>query len=145
MMAAPRAGSDLPGNVSSAFSQKYPAAKLGNWEMYGDDYIITFIDKDVKSSAYFPPDGAWLRTDTRIESKEDLPAAVRDGLARSRFAGYDIDKIEKIQQPSDRTYYIVRVDYGAHLDYDLHDVFVNDYLLYFSSNGTLQETVGHVG
>jgi Putative beta-lactamase-inhibitor-like, PepSY-like len=141
--AAPRVGNDIPSKVYSAFSRQYPAEKFGSWEMIGNNYIVDFINrKDQRSSAYYAADGAWLRTDTRLESKADLPEAVRNGLALSRYNGYYIDKMEKVQQPSNQTLYIVHVDYGANLDFDLHDIFANDYVLYFNSNGTLKDVIG---
>ncbi len=141
--AAPRLGSDIPSKVHSAFSRQYPAGKFGSWEMSGSDYIVNFINqKEQRSSAIYSPDGSWLRTETRLESKEDLPEAVQNGLAQSRYNGDYIGKIERVQQPSNQTLYIVHVDYGANLDFDLHDIFVNDYVLYFNSNGTLKDVVG---
>jgi hypothetical protein len=143
VMATPGVRSDIPSNVSSAFSRQYPTGKIGSWEMSGNDYIIDFMNsKEQRSSAYYSSDGEWLRTDTRLESKEDLPEAVQNGLAESRYKGYYIDKIERVQQPSDRTLYLVHVDYGANLEFDLHDLFANDYVLYFNSNGTLKDVVG---
>lgn len=142
-VAAPRLRSDIPSKVFSAFLRQYPAGKMGSWEMNGNNYIVDFINtKDQHSSAFYSPDGAWLRTDTKLESKADLPEAIQNGLDRSRYNGDYIDQIQKVQQPSNRTFYIVKVYYGANLGFDLEDVFVNDYVLYFNSNGTLKDVVG---
>ncbi len=143
VMAAPNRRSDLPAKVSSAFSRQYPAGKIGSWEMSGDDYMVDFTDKkEQRSSAFYSPDGAWLRTDTRLRSNADLPDAVQNGLAKSRYDGYFIDKIERVQQPSNQTLYLLHVSYGANLEFDLHDLSANDYVLYFNNNGTLRDAIG---
>lgn len=136
---APEGRSDLPATVSSAFSRQYPQATITDVDIKGDNYFVNFVEKDTWSLACYSPEGTWLRTDTRLDSKDQLPAAVRKGLDRSRFAGLSIDNIEKVQEGSNRTFYFVQVEYGA----GHFDNFVNGYVLYFGTNGALRSSFGH--
>src|ERR1700677_4760910 len=119
-MAAPSGPRDLPARVSSAFSRNYPGAKMDNWVMSTNDYVINFTTDKETSAAFYSPDGTWLRTNTKLSGINDLPVAVRSGLASSGYRKYSIDKMEKVRQPSNRTLYLVRVDYGGYIDWDLH-------------------------
>lgn len=136
--AAPKGRSDLPTTVYSTFSRQYPQARISDWEINGDNYVINFVNRDKAASACYSPQGSWLRTETMLGSKDDLPRAVQKGLARTPYAGNNIDRLEKVQEPSNRTFYFVQVDYGAaHFD-----DFVDGYVLYFGGNGTLRGAFG---
>src|ERR1700677_3541312 len=134
--AATGGSKNLPTAVSSAFSRKYPAAKMNNWTARTNGYVINFTSGNISSSAYYSTDGTWLRTDTKLSGKRDLPEAVRDGLAKSQFSKYFVDKMEKVRQP-DLTLYLIQVDYGGNIDWDLYETFSNLYILYFSPDGKL--------
>ncbi|HUB60412.1 MAG TPA: hypothetical protein VL978_06915 [Puia sp.] len=142
--AAPIGPGYLPARITSAFSSRYPTAEMNNWARRTNDYVINFItNKERSADAYYFLDGTWLRTDTRLSRISDLPEAVRDGLARSSYGKYFIDKMEKVQLPFHRTLYIVGVDYGGYIDWDLFDThsFSNKYVLYFTPDGRLQKAV----
>jgi hypothetical protein len=139
--AAPLGPKDLPARVSSAFSRRYPGAEMNNWMMRTNDYVIDFTTNKETSVAYYSPDGTWLRTDTKLSMIKDLPEAVRDGLARSGYGRYYIERMEKVLEPSNKTLYLVGVDYGGNIDWNLFDAFSNEFVLYFTPDGKLQKAI----
>ncbi|HLI94286.1 MAG TPA: PepSY-like domain-containing protein [Puia sp.] len=123
-------GKNMPRPVSSAFTRQYPGAHLMNWQERNNEYVVNFRSSTENSSAYYTKDGVWLRTDTKLSGKQDLPENVQDGLARSTYAKYNVEEVDQVRQPAGKTVYMLRVDYGADAG--------NDYLLYFNADGRLE-------
>lgn len=76
----------IPGVVTDSFKVKYPSAKTVNWSSkLGGTYQATFTLENEKYTAKFNKKGEWQGS-TKDISKDAMPAAVKDGLAKSKYA-----------------------------------------------------------
>ena len=80
---------NVPANVVTAFSQKFPAASKVEWGKENDKEWEAEFKMDGKEySANFDNSGAWTETEYEITTKE-IPAAVRATLDKD-FVGYKV-------------------------------------------------------
>ena len=126
----------LPKIIAPSFSAKYPEAKLKNWEMLNDEYVVRYINEKSKCTAFFSSGGQWIRTETSIPWTKDLPQAVRTGIQNSGYGTCYVDAIRKVQTAG-RLLYVLHVDDGSTLDADHYDAFREDWLLSFTPDGVL--------
>ena len=77
----------VPGVVTDSFKVKYPNAKSVSWSSkIGGTYVATFTQEgNDKYTAKYNKKGEWQMTTKEI-SKDAMPAAVKDGLAKSKYA-----------------------------------------------------------
>lgn len=125
---------NMPRAVNSAFTRQHPGAHVINCEMRNNEYIVNFRNSSENASAYYLSDGTWLRTDTKIADKKDLPEKVQDGLTRSDYGKYSVEQIDKVLQPTGKTVYMLHVTSGADVE--------NDRVLYFNPEGRLETVTG---
>jgi hypothetical protein len=84
---------NVPSNVATAFSQKFPDATKVKWGKEGDkEWEAEFNMNEKEYSANFDNSGVWKETEYEITAKE-IPAAVRATLDKE-FAGYKVAKSE---------------------------------------------------
>ena len=84
---------NVPANVATAFSQKFPDASKVKWGKEGDkEWEAEFKMNEKDYSANFDNAGAWKETEYEITVKE-IPAAVKATLDKD-FAGYKVAKSE---------------------------------------------------
>lgn len=114
---------EIPQEVTTAFSQKYPSAESIKWEMEDGDYEAEFKVGDLEMSANFSKTGLWLESETALKSG-NLPEAVVAGIA-ANFPGAKIEEAEKLDLPDSSISYEVKLE-G---DQDVEAV--------FSANGEL--------
>lgn len=88
---------DIPLQISQAYSNRFPAAKTTKWERVGDQYIAFFTENGKSTCAYFSPGAIWIRTETYIRRKKDLPASIRQGLRNTAYAGWSIDSAVEVR------------------------------------------------
>jgi len=75
----------IPGVVTDSFKVKYPSATGVNWSSKISSFQATFtLDKE-KYTAKYNSKGEW-QSSTKEIAKDALPTAVKDGLAKSKFA-----------------------------------------------------------
>ena len=78
----------LPAAVTDSFKARYPNAQQVSWSDKVSDFRASFkIDAD-NYTARFSSKGEWLGSVKRIEQSA-LPAAVADGLSKSKYADAD--------------------------------------------------------
>jgi hypothetical protein len=79
----------VPSVVTDSFKAKYPAASSVSWSdkmLSGGGFQASFTDGNEKYEARFGNKGEWQWSTKKI-TKDELPAAVKDGLAKSKYAG----------------------------------------------------------
>jgi hypothetical protein len=132
---------DLPKNIASSFTAKYPDARIKKWEMKDNDYIVRFDENNEKCTSWYTPDGKWVKTERHFALSKDLPAAVREGFNHSPYMSWHIDNIKEVMNNDGQPLYVLHVDDGDKWDSDHYDAFKTDYLIYFSPDGTLKNKV----
>lgn len=134
----------LPQRIATAFSAKYPHAKVKSLMLRQNNYVVDFANDKRKCTAVFSTDGAWMRTKVKIPWIKDLPLAVRESLAKSSYRADYIDKISEVQDAGGNIIYVVRVD-GSSGDWNVLDHLDKDYAIYYAPNGTLIQTTRLTG
>lgn len=87
------AQTNVPNEVTTAFSQKFPTAKKVTWDKENETEWEAEFKMDGKEySANFSSEGIWQETEYEI-SKSEIPAAVKQTLD-TEFAGYKIEESE---------------------------------------------------
>jgi len=100
----------LPGAVTDSFKVKYPAAKDVAWADKVTGFRATFMLDKNRMVAWFSKDGQWQGTTTSI-FKDQIPAAVKDGLSKSKYAGaeWELKTVTVKYLPGEATQYIILV------------------------------------
>ena len=120
----------IPGVVTDSFAVRYPDAKNVEWGDKVTGFEATFDSKDHKEQATFTSKGVWKKSEVTL-SVEEVPAAVKDGLQKSKYSDWE-----------DRTYIYLTQDDGVQLYRIL--VKKNDLqkkYLYFNKEGQLTKDV----
>ena len=88
----------IPSEVTNAFVAKYPAAKDVEWKDNVTNFSARFISANsTKCEASFNGKGEWQSTEEEIDSAQ-LPHAVKDGLAKSKYADRELKEVMKIDK-----------------------------------------------
>ncbi len=126
----------VPRQVAAAFTTQFPNGRLKRWEQRKEGYIADFRLEGKKYFAYYAPDGAWKGTESPVKWTKNLPAAVKAGWKNSGYYAWYVQDIKKIVTP-EQPLYALHVDNGVLLDANHHDVFKEEYVLFFSEKGDL--------
>src|SRR5581483_3195144 len=76
----------VPAVVTDSFKLKYPSATGVSWSDKLSGFQASFTEKNDKYTARFGNKGDWQWSTKRI-TMEQVPAAVKDGLSKSKYAG----------------------------------------------------------
>lgn len=100
----------LPAAVTDSFKVKYPTAKEVTWTDKVTGFRATFMQDKNRMVALFSKDGQWQGTTTSI-FKDQIPAAVKDGLSKSKYAGaeWELKTATVKYLPGEATQYILLV------------------------------------
>lgn len=98
----------IPAAVTDAFKEKYPHASKVEWKDKVSVFTATFEENDVQYQARFNSKGEWVSTEKELEEAE-LPSTVKDGLDKSKYAEWPVEKTYKIELPDDVIQYRVSV------------------------------------
>ena len=100
----------LPGVVTDSFKIRYPDAKDVSWSDKVSAFQATFMLGSDRVVARFSKDGQWQGA-TKAILKDAIPAAVKDGLAKSLYASaeWEIHQITVKYLPGNQTNYILLV------------------------------------
>ena len=96
----------VPAEVTNAFKVKFPNATDVKWSDKLTNFEATFNISAVKMWANFKSDGKWIRTETLLTQ---LPTAVQDGFAKSKFNNWEIKDRRKLERLNEMTLYKVEV------------------------------------
>lgn len=102
----------IPGVVTDSFKLKYPDAKTVNWSDNISSFQATFMLNNEKYVAKYTSKGEWINSQKTIK-EEDLPAAIKDGFTKSKYAGeWKIYTVTVRYLPRGFTNYILRIGKG---------------------------------
>ena len=102
--------------VKEFINTKYPGALILEYDW--EDGLLEVeirhkeinIEKEVKKKVLFNGANAWVCTEWDVRRSE-LPQAVKDAIAKSQWATYEIDDIEYVQTPQVE-YYLIELESG---------------------------------
>jgi len=102
----------VPGSVTDAFKAKYPSASNVEWHDHLSGFTAAFDNNGTHYEAKFNNKGVWQSTENKI-NESDIPAAVKDGLQKSKYADdWKIKDVYKIAIPEDKLQYRLEVKKG---------------------------------
>ena len=117
----------IPGVVTDSFKVKYPTAKGVSWRDKTTSFQASFkLGKD-EYTAKYSSKGEWQQSEKKIK-EEDIPAAVKDGLSKSKYADWKIGSVIHRDLPGNKVEYTIAVSNGT----------LSKRNLTFSSEGQLQ-------
>jgi len=102
----------IPGVVTDSFKVKYPNAKSVSWKDKTTSFQATFTEGNDECVARYNSKGEWQQTEKKIK-KEDIPAAVKDGLSKSKYADWETGTVIHRDLPGNKVEYIVSVSNGT--------------------------------
>jgi hypothetical protein len=116
----------IPGAVTDSFKVKYPGATGVKWADKVSNFQATFTQQGEVYTAKYSSKGEWQSSTKKI-SEDKLPASVKDGLSKSKYAAWKINTYTLRYLPENKTEYILAVQNGD----------LNKKNLTFSSEGQL--------
>jgi hypothetical protein len=116
----------IPSSATETLKEKYPGAENVQWKDQITHFTAKFELKSKDYEAHFDNDGNWKESLVKIDESE-LPAEVKDGLEKSKYADWTIDKVEKLQAADDNEQYRLQVKSGD----------IKKKILYFNPDGKL--------
>jgi hypothetical protein len=115
----------LPKPVLENFKKLFPKAMEAEWDKFPEFYEVDFLDGKVEKEAIFGLNGDWLITERTVPHSK-LPQAVKDGLAKSKYADYKIRESAEVEMPGLTEAYGVDVAKGK-----------DELALYFDKTGKI--------
>lgn len=116
----------IPGEVTDSFNEKYPEARGTEWRDKLSGFSATFNLDNTTYIATFSNKGQWENTEHEIQ-QDELPGAVTDGLEKSKYADWEVLKVDYIELSNDDVQYRIEVGSGD----------IKKRNLYFNSKGRL--------
>ena len=98
----------IPPEVTEALKSKYPEAGAVTWKDRFSAFYASFELKGEKYEARFSSRGEWQSTENEI-TRENLPAEVKDGLDKSKYADWKLRSVYNIELPGNRIQYRIQV------------------------------------
>jgi len=87
----------VPAEVTEAFKVKYADTKNVQWKDKVSFYQVNFEMKNEKYESKFNSKGEFLGSE-KVIKKEQAPAAVKNGLAKSKFSDWEIKSVTWIEK-----------------------------------------------
>lgn len=110
---------NVPQSVESAFSAKYPQARLKKWRSAKDCYTAFFTNDGKKYTAKYSISGAWINTSRDIRHKSSLPENLQSFLRSGTYASWHIDAMRRVRTPQANIYEVVLDNHsGSPIDYE---------------------------
>lgn len=116
----------IPSAATENLKQKYPNADKVEWKDGLSHFTAKFQSDGKDYEAHFDNDGNWKESLTKLDEAE-LPEAVKDGHAKSKYSDWTIDKVERIESSGDKMSYRLQVKKGD----------LKKKVLYYTSEGKL--------
>jgi len=99
----------IPAAVTESFKSKYPHAANVEWKDKLTAFVANFDEGSAKFEAKFSTKGEWQQTD-HATTEADLPAAVKDGLSKSKYADWKANEFYTRDLPGNKTQYRISVE-----------------------------------
>jgi|ERR1700722_9175355 hypothetical protein len=125
-----------PQPVATAFSTRFPGARLKKWYQTPDRFIAQFKLNGKKLFADFGTDGSWQKTQTAIHWSWNLPEKVRNGWRHCDFAAWYLADIKLVETPDGRLY-ALHVNNSPIVGAEHAEIDHSEYELFFNENGEL--------
>ncbi len=116
----------IPASVTDSFKAQYPNAANVEWKNGLSAATASFKLNNVKYEARYTKKGEWIQSEHAV-AVADLPAAVADGLKKSKYADWKVTVYYQLQLPGNKIQY--------HLSVEKSDI--NKRNLLFSNEGQL--------
>ncbi|HEX9511029.1 MAG TPA: PepSY-like domain-containing protein [Puia sp.] len=98
----------IPGAVTDAFKVKYPSAQTVSWEDKVSAFQASFVIDGETYSARYTSKAEWLGSQKKIQ-EDKLPSAVKDGLAKSKYADWEVKTVTAHYLPDGKMEYAIGV------------------------------------
>ena len=117
----------VPSEVTNALKEKYPGAQSVEWKDKLTYFEASFTLDGKEMSADFSNQGEWQETDKKMDFA-DLPAAVKDGFQKSKYADWTPGSVTMIEKNDKSIQYKVYAEKSS---------IIQKRFLYFSADGQL--------
>ena len=117
----------VPSEVTNAMKEKYPDAQNVEWKDKLTFFEASFTLDGTEMTADFSNKGEWQETDKKMDFN-DLPAAVKDGFQKSKFADWTPGSVSKIEKNDKSIQYKVYAEKSS---------IIQKKFLYFNQEGQL--------
>ncbi len=117
----------IPSVVTDSFNEKYPDADNVEWKDNLTNFEADFTLNDESWSVQFNSKGEWRESDKHMDF-DDLPAEIKDGFQKSKYADWQPGNSKFIQQKDKDVVYKVYAEKS--------NIFQKVYL-YFNEKGQL--------
>jgi hypothetical protein len=98
---------DVPTVVKSTFSTEFPNAKIKEWQISGDQFVVLYTDDGTSQKTYLS--NAGVIRETRIPiNKQELPGFITD-FTSVEYVGYEFGKSELVQKPATKDMYFLEM------------------------------------
>ncbi|RYG16786.1 MAG: hypothetical protein EOO07_12510 [Chitinophagaceae bacterium] len=116
----------VPQSAKDAFAKQYPTAQDIDWSNDVVNVNVRFSLEGESMNAEYSNKGIWKNT-FQNSSVEKLPAAVQDGLSKSKYADREVTDVKIVHLPANVTQYRIKVEKND----------VQKKYLYFNETGKL--------
>jgi len=116
----------IPSAATESLKEKYPGAEKVQWKDQISHFTAKFTLDSKDYEAHFDNDGVWKESLVKID-EDQLPSEVKDGIEKSKYSDWTIDKVEKIESSNDSLQYRLQVKSGD----------IKKKILYFNPDGKL--------
>lgn len=100
---------EIPQEVKETFTTQYPDAEDVNYEDKLVSVQVLFTVKGEKMVAFYNNKGKWKETE-KAWNFEKLPAEVKDGFQKSKYAAWKVTDTKIIYRPGGSDRYRVKVE-----------------------------------
>jgi hypothetical protein len=101
----------IPAEVTEALKSKYPEAKNVSWSDKLTMFVASFDINNEHYKANFSSKGEWQKTQKEL-TESNLPATIKDGFAKSKYADWTFKSAHLLNLPGDTTQYVIIVAKG---------------------------------
>ena len=123
----------VPAEVTDALKKKYPSAENVEWKDKVTYFEAEFKMDGIEMTADFSNKGEWQESNKKL-SFDALPAPVKDGFKKSKYADWTPGSVTEIEKNDKQTQYKIYVEKSS---------LVQKKFLFFNTDGQLdKETVG---
>jgi hypothetical protein len=98
----------IPSAATEALKEKYPEAANVSWQDKLTVFVASFEMENAQYEARFNDKGEWKSTEKKIVENE-LPAQIRDGFEKSKYADWQLQEAYLIDLPNEASQYRVLV------------------------------------
>ena len=97
--------------IITSFNSQFPGVKNVEWEKKNVYQVADFMQDGVEKEAWFDSAGNLLLTEEDLPYSL-LPATIREWIASSEYAAWQIDDVDKVIRNGQATVYVVELESG---------------------------------